>query len=126
MKLSKAVFDTDRVLAGEIPVGDDQCRFDFKVLEEKLKELIMDRLGAEDWLMFEGIGPSGGCNTFVVARFAENVGAPPFLFRSYSVEGDTKTKCAIWQAIRATTAMPTFLKPICIDHPPIAYVDGGV
>jgi Patatin-like phospholipase len=126
MKLSEAVFDTDQLLAGEIPVGDDQCRFDFNVLENKLKELIMDRLGDEDWPMFEGIAPSGGCHTFVVARYAQNVGAPPVLFRSYSVEGDTRTKCAIWQAIRATTAMPTFLKPIYIDRPPIAYVDGGV
>jgi Patatin-like phospholipase len=59
-----------------------------------------------------------------------NINAAPTLFRSYSVEGERITKCAIWQAARATTAAPTFFKAMSIEdtpHLPIAYVtDGGM
>src|SRR5271169_5704419 len=48
LKLSKEIFRVDHVLAGKIPIGDDQCRFDFNILELKVKELIKQRLGDED------------------------------------------------------------------------------
>ena len=128
MELSKEVFDIDRVFAGEIPLGDEECRFDFNIMEKKVKELIAKRLGDDNYAMFGGAPNASQCHTFVVARLAENIGALPILFRSYSVEGITNTKCAIWQAVRATTAMPTFFKPMSINNPqpPIAYVDGGM
>ena len=50
--LSRQIFDVDHLVAGKIPTGDDRCRFDFNILEEKIKELIADRLGDENRLMY--------------------------------------------------------------------------
>ena len=123
----------DRIVAGYIPTGDDRCRFDYNRLEEEVKKLVEDRLGDANFAMHvtEQNLPStvpSQCHTFVVTTLADNITAPPVLFRSYSVERDPTTKCAIWQAARATSAAPTFFKPISIDspHPPITYVDGGL
>jgi len=119
------------VLAGKIPTGDKLCRFDFNILEEKIKELIAKRLGDVDHPLFiypDSSGSPPRCRTFVVSKLAGNMTAPPAIFRSYSVDGEPRTKCAIWQAARATTAAPTFFKPMSIDNPrpPILYVDGGL
>jgi predicted acylesterase/phospholipase RssA len=113
---------------GKIPTGDDECRFDFNTLETKIKELISQRLEDEDYPVYSNPSIPSQCRTFVVARMAGNVTAPPAIFRSYLVEGEPRTKCAIWQAARATTAAPTFFKSMSIDNPPpaIIYVDGGL
>jgi predicted acylesterase/phospholipase RssA len=129
--LSKEIFRVDHVLAGRIPVGDDRCRFDFNILESKLKELIEQRLGDSDHVM--SVKPKTPktppqCCTFVVAQMAHNVTAPPTIFRSYNAEGVTRSKCAIWEAARATSAAPSFFKPMSIEKPApaITYVDGGL
>jgi Patatin-like phospholipase len=131
-KLSKEVSDIDRLLAGYIPINDDRCRFDFNKLEKGLKQQVYLRLKNEDYPMSSRLVPQPDdvvqCRTFVVAKSAVNVNAPPTLFRSYSVEGERDTKCTIWQAARATTAAPTFFKPMIIENPqpPIVYIDGGM
>jgi predicted acylesterase/phospholipase RssA len=68
------------------------------------------------------------CHTFVVAQMAENVTAPATIFRSYHAEGVSKSKCAIWEAARATSAARSFFMPMTIKNPPppITYVDGGL
>jgi len=68
------------------------------------------------------------CRTFVVAKMAGNITATPAIFRSYSIEGEPRTRCAIWQAARTTTAAPTFFAPMPIDNPQptIIYIDGGL
>ncbi len=119
------------MLAGIIPVDDDRCRFDFNTLEAKVKELIEQRLGDRDHVMSVKPKPPktpSQCRTFVVAQMAENVTAPPTIFRSYNAEGVTRSKCAIWEAARATSAAPSFFKPISIKIPPpaITYVDGAL
>jgi predicted acylesterase/phospholipase RssA len=129
--LSKEIFRVDHVLAERIPVGDDRCRFDYNTLEAKLKELIEQRLGDRDHVMSVKPKPPKiplQCRTFVVAQMAGNMTAPPTIFRSYNAEGATKSKCAIWEAARATSAAPSFFKPISINTPPpaITYVDGGL
>jgi hypothetical protein len=48
LKLSKKVFEIDKVLLGKIPVGDDRCRFDHNILEAAIKAIIKDRLNSED------------------------------------------------------------------------------
>jgi len=129
--MSQEIFRVDHVLAGKIPVGDDTCRFDFNTLETKVKKLIEQRLGDEN----HGISakpkppkPPIQCRTFVVAQMASNVTAPPTILRSYNVEGVSRSKCAIWEAARATSATPSFFKPMTINNPPppITYVDGGL
>jgi len=101
LDLSKQTFDVGHLLAGKIPTGDDQCRFDFNVLEQKLKGLIAHRLGDENHVIsVKCDSPEAPlqCRTFVVAKMAGNINAPPTIFRSYAVEGEARTKCTIWQA----------------------------
>jgi len=131
LKLSRQIFDIDRLVAGEIPVGDKQCHFDFNILQKKVKELIVRQLGDENYPMWVNRSASEalqGCPTFVVAKMAGNITATPAIFRSYSVEGEPRTRCAIWQAARATTAAPTFFAPMPIDNPrpTVLYIDGGL
>ena len=131
MTLSKEIFRVDHVLAGKVPVGDDQCRFDFNIFERKVKELIEERLGDQNHVISAKPTPPKvpqQCRTFVVAKMAENVNALPIIFRSYSAEGASKSKCAIWEAARATTAAPSFFKSMTIQKPapPITYIDGGL
>lgn len=126
--MSREIFDVDNLLLGKIPTGDNQCRFDSNVLETKIKELVSQRLGDEAYPVYTNPSTPSQCRTFVVARMAGNVTAPPALFRSYLVDGEPRTKCAIWQAARATTAAPTFFKSMPINNPlpTIIYVDGGL
>lgn len=131
VKMSKEIFDVDWVLLGKVPYGDNKCRFDYNILEKSVQKLIEERLGDKNHTMSaKPKGPNGPtqCRTFDVARLMENVTAGPIIFRSYSSEEESKSKCPIWQAARATTAAPTFFKPMCITDPPpsIAYIDGGV
>ena len=92
------IFNTDHILAGKIPVGDDRCRFDFNILEEKVKSLIEQQLGDKDHVMSAKPKPPKipiQCRTFVVAQMAGNVTAPPTILRSYNAEGVSRSKCAI-------------------------------
>jgi hypothetical protein len=129
LELSKEIFNVDQVLNETIPVGDDQCRFDYKVLEKSIKDIIKSRLGSENFGMSESIKlPHHSCRTFVIAKKALQADGPPTVFRSYSGEGVRPSKCAIWQAARATTATPLFFKAMYIDspRPGVNYVDGGL
>ena len=129
--LSEKIFRVDHVLAGKIPVGDDRCRFDYNILEEEIKNLVEDRLGDKAYGMSSEPKPPKSlkqCHTFVVAQMAESVSALPTIFRSYRAGGVSKSKCAIWEVARATSAAPSFFKPMTIKNPPppVTYVDGGL
>jgi len=131
MTLSKEIFRVDHVFAGRVPIGDDRCRFDYNLLETKIKEMVEQRLGDKDFVISakpKPIKTPQQCRTFVVAQMAGNVTAPPTLFRSYNAEGVSRSKCAIWEVARATSAAPSFFKPMTIENPPppITYVDGGL
>jgi predicted acylesterase/phospholipase RssA len=94
-----------------------------------VKALIAERLGDANHKMSSKITSpmvSSKRNTFVVAKMEGNVDALPTIFRSYTVLGEPKTKCAIWEAARATTAAPTFFKSMNIGTPSIPYIDGGL
>jgi patatin-like phospholipase/acyl hydrolase len=127
--LSKDVFKVDQVLAGKIPVGDDQCRFDHNILEHTIKAIIKDRSTDESCTM-NAISATANrtCPTFVVAKKALNVGASPTVFRTYGGERIRPSKCALWQAASATGTAPSFFMPMYIDdpRPGITYVDGGL
>jgi len=66
--------------------------------------------------------------TFVVATKGRHADGPATLFRSYQCTGYNADKCAIWEAARATSAAPTFFKPIKIKIPTPGgtFVDGGM
>lgn len=126
MTLSKEIFKTDQVLNGVIPVGDDQCRFDYTILERAVKRIVNIQLENEGASVENTAADH--CPTFVVATPGLNADGPPKLFRSYRCRGNNPDKCAIWEAGRATTAAPTFFKPAFIAKPlPGQYfVDGGL
>jgi predicted acylesterase/phospholipase RssA len=130
VKLSEDVFEIDKVLKGVIPVGDDQCRFDYKKLEDAIQTVVKNKLKTENSNvpMADMAEIPITVPTFVVATKGLNAGGPPTLFRSYQCDGHNADKCYIWQAARATSAAPTFFKPTTIDIPPpkATYVDGGL
>jgi predicted acylesterase/phospholipase RssA len=128
LHLSKEVFKVDQVLAGHIPVGDDQCRFDYNILETTIKKFIREKLGHENCHMNAIPNTSKNCPTFVVAKKAANINGRPTIFRTYRGDKIRPSECALWQAARATSAAPTFFKPMSVDRPPppITYVDGGM
>jgi hypothetical protein len=95
MEISKQVFAVDQVLSGVIPVGDDQCRFDYNELEKAIKNIVKEKLHDEDALMDTSEEPLI-CPTFVVATKCFNADGPPTLFRSYWGEGCSPSKCTIW------------------------------
>jgi len=129
LKLSKEVFRVDQVLLGKIPVGDNQCRFDHNVLEAVIKTFIKDRNIPEDICMSAvPKATSDCCPTFVIAKRAVHADGPPTVFRSYAGEGVGPSKCAVWEAARATSAAPSFFKEMYIDNPRpgVNYIDGGL
>ena len=63
--------------------------------------------------------------SFVLAMSALNMSARiPRLFRTYQAPKYRSPNCTIWEAVRATSAVPTFFPRIVIDGEP--YVDGGM
>jgi predicted acylesterase/phospholipase RssA len=130
LELSKEVFKVDQLLAGHIPVGDDCCRFDYNILERVIKRIIHTKLGDENCGMnaIPNDTANKTCRTFVVAKTIADVNAHPTIFRTYHGRRIRPSECALWQAARATSAAPTFFKPMSIDRPrpPITYVDGGM
>jgi hypothetical protein len=64
-----------------------------------------------------------GCKTFIVATIIRAAGSP-VLMRTYNNLPSTEAfEATIWQAARATSAAPTFFKPITIND--VRYADGG-
>lgn len=127
MKLSKAVFEVDQVLKGIIPVGDDQCRFDYQKLESAIKAVVKKKLQDENATMMD-TSQGHKVPTFVVATKGLHAEGPPTLFRSYQCSSHNASKCAIWEAGRATSSAPTFFKPIKIQDPlpGATFVDGAL
>jgi len=112
-----------------IPIGDDQCRFDHKKLELEIKGIVSKKLGDEETaMMAEEDVATKTVPTFVVATKGFNAGGTPTLFRSYECMGHNADICSIWEAARATSAAPSFFKPITIENPlpKSTYVDGGL
>jgi hypothetical protein len=47
VQLAENVFKADQVADGVVPADDDQCCFDYKVIERALKNLVAEQLGDE-------------------------------------------------------------------------------
>ena len=103
-------------------MGDDVCRFDYKKLEKAIKDVVKKRVQDENATMEDKSAEM--VPTFVVATKGLYADAPPTLFRSYQSEDHDASECAIWEAGRATSAAPTFFKPIQIERG--VFVDGGL
>ena len=116
----------DRIVKGIVADGDDQCRFDYRILEKELKNLIRERVGDENARMEEE--EENMCPTFVVTTSGLHAEGPATVIRSYTCTGAGPLKCAIWEGARATSASPLFFKPIFIATPPPGrrFVNGGL
>ena len=130
-KMSERIFKIDRVLQGTVPLREDSCRFDYKDMETSLKELVWQRLDDKNSLMVTNESSDPGfrhCRTFVVATSARHVDGPPTLFRSYDCKGYHGNKCPIWEAGRATSALPGYFKAMKVEVPSPGglYIDGGI
>ena len=126
IRLAKEVFKKDQVLKGIIPLGDNQCRFNYRDLEDAIKRIVRDHLNDENAPIRDATNSK--CPTFVVATPALNADGPPKLFRSYQCRGHNSDTCTIWEAGRATSAAPSFFKPVYINSPPPSriFIDGGL
>lgn len=136
--LAQKVFNTDNVLRGVVPIGDDRCRFSHKDLADAVKSVVLKKLGDKHVTM--GSAPDitvqstieldkklKACPTFVVATRGLVANGPPVLFRSYGPEAAT---CTIWEAARATSVAASFFKAVQIQDPIDGtteyFIDGGV
>ncbi|CUS11880.1 unnamed protein product [Tuber aestivum] len=63
-----------------------------------------------------------GCHGIVVAVYKHAVGVP----KLFHTNDPTDRKTKIWQALRATSAAPTFFDEITFGTPKITYIDGGL
>jgi len=145
--LSKEVFGKERWGWGMF-----QARFDHKILErviiEQLENLTVtsptqavNTIGVNVDIGVEAVaGPTApleakkimmydnnpkACKAFVTATSGRDAQkGKPYLFRTYRGRGGVTNKdCMIWEAIRATSAAPTFFDPIQIQDE--MFVDGG-
>jgi len=122
-ELAKDVFGQERYwsLGGFL-----QARFDAKTLKNVVINTLEKHGFEESTTMFDD--SNVGCKTFVTATPGKDVGRnKPRLFRTYIHRAGDESDapdCKIWEAVRATSAAPTFFDEIEIDDQ--VYVDGGV
>ncbi|KAH8824337.1 acyl transferase/acyl hydrolase/lysophospholipase, partial [Flagelloscypha sp. PMI_526] len=94
--------------------------------ETKVKEIIERFTKSSETKM---LSPDSSCKTFVCAMPEYNL-SHPRLFRSYRARTNQSINCAIWEAARATTSMPTIFSGIKIKIGPAplqeSFVDGGL
>ncbi|KAJ6572793.1 hypothetical protein DFH09DRAFT_1362342 [Mycena vulgaris] len=94
--------------------------FDASKFEKSLKDIIKTEIMID--LAHDA------CKTFVCAMNGRNMTAGiPELFRSYDTPEEPANDCMIWEAARATSAIPGLFKPMEIRQGRLTqlYIDGG-
>lgn len=126
ISLSQDVFEPSRTYSGPWSsirrIRRGIARFDAKILEKKIKEILSSCNGETEWSrMYEPLRAGDRrCHAAVVAVSAgRNKNRMLRLSTSY----DRDDNCKIWEAARATSAAPVFFDPIKIGSPPITYSD---
>ncbi|CAE6438293.1 unnamed protein product [Rhizoctonia solani] len=103
--------------------------FKATLLEEATKSIVRkySELNDEDTRLLDTRPDS--CKVFVCAMSAANMRASiPTHFRTFTAYENVTANCKIWEAVRATSADPTFFKRIKIQDigVQVEYVDGGI
>ncbi|KAF8218140.1 FabD/lysophospholipase-like protein [Mycena galopus ATCC 62051] len=119
-ELSKEVFS-------EVKSQGCNGRFKASKLEKAIKRIVSNHSTSRNSEESLKDIQHDSCKTFVCTMNAANIGLP-VLFRTYDTRDHPAMDCTIWQAVRATTAMPGFFKQIKIGSPGMeeAFVDGGM
>ncbi|KAF3188431.1 hypothetical protein TWF225_003407 [Orbilia oligospora] len=112
--MAKRVFGID-TLERLARFGATKARFDAEVLERVIK-----KYAGNKWMV--NYYPSA-CKVFVVAVKSQNIDGGPKLFRTWGQRAIDE-QVRIWEAVRATSAAPTFFKPMNING--VEYSDGGL
>ena len=107
-----------------IALGAHQFQFDHRRFEQAVKRFVASKLPHKSPIMADEISallswwPQKGLHA----------DGPPTIFRTYTCEGYSASKCAIWQAMRATSATPLLFQPMNIEIPKPGgiFVDGGI
>ncbi|KAH0580696.1 hypothetical protein H2248_002181 [Termitomyces sp. 'cryptogamus'] len=103
-------------------------KFSARRLEAVMKDIVVehDESQNKDALMRSDESALSECKTFVCATPLLNKQYPR-LFRSYDVRADQDLNCTIWEAARATTAIPAFFNSIFIgDSVKEEFIDSGL
>ncbi|KAI5816743.1 acyl transferase/acyl hydrolase/lysophospholipase [Pyronema omphalodes] len=104
--------------------------FSSSKLEKIIKTVLVNKSGSESLLLQQYMGGSSPCRVLVVAIDKEKASVPEgaTLFRSYYVPNDIYRHVTITEAVRATSAAPTYFKPqhISSNHGSKYFVDGGL
>ncbi|KAJ7367477.1 hypothetical protein DFH08DRAFT_927988 [Mycena albidolilacea] len=119
-QLAKEVFSDVK------PLGSNG-RFKASKLEKAIKEIVRAKSALQDpEERLEDI-QNNACKMFVCTTTVVNMSLP-VLLRTYNTPDYPATDCTIWQAGRATSAVPTFFKQIQIGRPGLeeAFLDGGM
>ncbi|CUA67580.1 Calcium-independent phospholipase A2-gamma [Rhizoctonia solani] len=128
--LSKKVFCTGwfppllsyhTLLYGKVPIIYDASK-----LEQVLKETIAKHTKDGDAeALLEDLSPNSCRTAIITARSAD--ASRPVRMRSYLVPHDAEPEnFKIWEAARATSAAPTYFRPIEAGDDKVPYIDGGV
>ncbi|RVD80815.1 uncharacterized protein DFL_008705 [Arthrobotrys flagrans] len=112
--MAKQIFGID-TLERLARFGATKARFDAEVLERIIKHYAGNK-----WMV--NYYPNA-CKVFVVAVKSQNIDGVPKLFRTWGKKAIDE-QVRIWEAVRATSAAPTFFKPVNING--IQYFDGGL
>ncbi|KAK6516638.1 hypothetical protein TWF506_006536 [Arthrobotrys conoides] len=112
--MAKQIFGTD-TLERLARFGATKARFDAEVLERVIKQYAGNK-----WMV--NYYPNA-CKVFVVAVQSQNIDGGPKIFRTWGKKAINE-QVRIWEAVRATSAAPTFFKPMNIGG--IEYSDGGL
>lgn len=100
-------------------------KYSAKTFETIIKDVVMSKLGNESAPMRATTEHS--CKSFVCTVSTLNVPRTR-LFRSYSTKEISEHDCTIWEAVRATSAAPTYFSSIKIgpESRKEDFIDGGV
>lgn len=110
-------------ISGSVARLTGGCLYDDKMIDGLLQEIL-----GEDRL--DEVPSIPKC--FVVAAACNSTPAQPYLFRNYQLtrEASAATQllgtnhCQMWEAVRSTTAAPTFYNPAVVGTQ--RFVDGGI
>ncbi|SPO02541.1 uncharacterized protein DNG_05214 [Cephalotrichum gorgonifer] len=98
-------------------------------MEEAVKKIIESETGSSSTSLKSGDETEckTECKAFV-CTISKKDATRIHLFRSYEIDNDSEHPCKIWEAIRATSAAPTYFEPISIGRPGMTeeFIDGGV